>query len=64
MITMASCSVWSMWEANGTIAEMAPSLATDGEMNVEAKALRVKSPEPPMPFMMREPPTWVELMLP
>lgn len=53
-----------MCEAKGTTAEIAPSFATDGEMNVEAKAFRVKSPEPPIPFMSRVPLTWVELMLP
>src|SRR5699024_10692857 len=34
MITMVSCSVWSMCEAKGTIAEIAPSFATDGETKV------------------------------
>ena len=61
---MTSCSVWSMCDAKGTIAEMAPSLASDGVMNDEMKPLRVKSPEPPMPFMIREPETFVELTLP
>ncbi len=44
--------------------EMAPSLAVEGDMKIERKALRAKSPEPPMPFMMRVPMTWVEFTLP
>ncbi len=44
--------------------EMSPSLAVDGVMNTEMKALRAKSPEPPMPFWMREPITWVEFTVP
>ena len=48
----------------GTMAEILPPLAVDGVMKIETKALRAKSPEPPMPFWMRVPITWVELTLP
>ena len=62
--TCTSCSVWSTWLAIGTMHEMAPPLAVEGVTNMEMKALRAKSPEPPMPFWMREPMMWVELTLP
>ena len=64
MMTDTSCSVWSTWLTIGTIAEMAPPLAVDGETKQLNAALRVKSPEPPMPFCIFEPMTWVEFTLP
>ena len=51
MMTDTSCSVWSTWLTIGTIAEMASPFAVDGETKQEKKTLRVKSPEPPMPFL-------------
>jgi hypothetical protein len=39
-------------------------LATEGAMKNEMKALRAKSPEPPIRFMIRDPMTCVELTLP
>ncbi|MNV59759.1 hypothetical protein D3C71_1522030 [compost metagenome] len=63
-ITDTSCSVWSTWLTIGTIAEMLPFLAVDGLRNADRNPLRAKSPEPPMPFMIRVPITWVELTLP
>ena len=48
----------------GTIFEILPSLVIDGQEKMEIYALRVKSPEPPIPFIIRVPVTWVELMLP
>ncbi len=32
---VTSCSVESMWLANGTIAEMRPSRAVEGDMKIE-----------------------------
>ena len=46
------------------MAEIFPPLAVDGVTKMEMKALRAKSPEPPMPFWMRYPMMWVELTLP
>ena len=48
----------------GTMQEMVPPLALEGVMKIEMKALRAKSPEPPMPFMIEVPMMWVELTLP
>ncbi len=48
----------------GTMVEMSPPFAVDGAIMMEMKALRVKSPEPPMPFCMLVPIIWVELTLP
>ena len=59
-----SCSVWSTWLAIGTIEEIVPPLAVLGERKIDRKPLRAKSPEPPMPFMIRLPMMWVELTLP
>ena len=44
--------------------EGAPPLLALGQEKMEMKALRVKSPLPPIPFIMRVPSTWVELTLP
>ena len=46
------------------MAEIFPPFLIEGIMKTEMKALRAKSPDPPIPFMMREPIRWVELMLP
>ncbi len=46
------------------IAEIAPRLAVEGVTKIDRKALRAKSPEPPIPFWIREPITWVEFTLP
>ena len=59
-----SCSVWSTWLAIGTIAEMAPSLAVEGDRKKLQNPLRAKSPLPPMPFMIALPMMWVEFTLP
>ena len=59
-----SCSVWSTWETIGTTLEIAPALAAALVTNTDRWALRAKSPEPPMPFIMWVPPTWVEFTLP
>jgi hypothetical protein len=48
----------------GTMHEIMPPLASEGVMKIDKYALRAKSPEPPMPFMMDEPMMWVELTLP
>ena len=64
MIRSTSCSVWSTWLTIGVMAEIAPPFAVDGVTKAEKKPLRVKSPEPPMPFCIREPMMWVELTLP
>ena len=48
----------------GVIAEIVPFFAVDGLRNADRKPLRAKSPEPPMPFMIRVPMTWVELTFP
>ena len=56
--------MWSTWLTIGTIDEMLPCLAVDVLRNTDKKPLRAKSPEPPMPFMIELPITWVELMLP
>ncbi len=64
MSTWTSCSVWSWWLTIGTKQEMLPCLAVDGVTKQEMYALRVKSPEPPMPFCIFEPMTWVEFTLP
>ena len=44
--------------------EIAPFLALDGVMKIEMKALRAKSPEPPIPFMIEVPMMCVEFTLP
>ncbi|MNF10865.1 hypothetical protein D3C80_2119410 [compost metagenome] len=59
-----SCSVWSTWLTIGTTLEIAPPLAIDLVTNTARWALRAKSPEPPMPFIILVPQTWVELTLP
>ena len=46
------------------MAEILPPFAVEGVMKIDTYALRAKSPEPPMPFWIREPITWVELTLP
>ena len=43
---------------------MRPSFVTDGHEKIEMYALRVKSPEPPMPFIILVPSTWVEFTHP
>ena len=48
----------------GTMLEIWPPFAVDGVRNIEIYALRAKSPEPPMPFWIREPMMCVELTLP
>src|ERR1700722_10984738 len=48
----------------GTIAEIAPSLAVEGDRKKLQNPLRAKSPLPPMPFMIALPMTWVEFTLP
>ncbi|MNC83597.1 hypothetical protein D3C75_1376450 [compost metagenome] len=59
-----SCSLWSTCGVIGTTLEMAPPLATDLVTKMARWALRVKSPEPPRPFIMWVPLTWVEFTLP
>ncbi|MNO10002.1 hypothetical protein D3C81_2335880 [compost metagenome] len=56
--------MWSTWLTIGTTLEMLPPLAMDFVTNTARCALRAKSPEPPMPFIIFVPPTWVELTLP
>ncbi|MNP72234.1 hypothetical protein D3C76_1687410 [compost metagenome] len=56
--------MWSTWLTIGTTLEIAPPLAIDLVTNTARWALRAKSPEPPMPFIIRVPHTWVELTLP
>ena len=48
----------------GTIELMFPFLAVDGVVKIEIYALRVKSAEPPIPFIIFEPRTCVLLMFP
>ncbi|CFO09949.1 Uncharacterised protein [Bordetella pertussis] len=48
----------------GTTLEISPFLAMDLVTKMDRCALRTKSPEPPMPFIIWVPPTWVELTLP
>ena len=50
--------------ALGTIEEIVPFLAVEALRKIDRKPLRAKSAEPPSPFMMLLPITWVELMLP
>ncbi|MCY1466861.1 hypothetical protein D9M71_853470 [compost metagenome] len=52
-----SCSVWSTWLTIGTTLEIAPPLAIDLVTKIARCALRAKSPEPPMPFIIRVPQT-------
>ena len=59
-----SCSLWSTWLAIGTTLEIAPFLAIDLVTNIAKWALRAKSPEPPIPFIIRVPHTCVEFTLP
>ena len=51
-------------ETIGTNALILPSFAVDGVVKMDNMAERVKSPEPPIPFIILVPDTWVELMLP
>ena len=44
--------------------EMSPSFAVDAHVKMEMYALRSKSPEPPMPFIIFVPEMCVELALP
>ena len=44
----------------GTMFEITPPFVTEGQEKMERYALRVKSPEPPMPFMIEEPQTCEE----
>ena len=48
----------------GTMVLILPPFAVDGQVNIERKAFRAKSPEPPMPFIMSSTSTWVLLTLP
>ena len=41
-----------------------PPFAVDGQVKMERNAFRAKSPEPPMPFIMLRPSTWVLFTLP
>jgi hypothetical protein len=41
--------------ARGTMVLIFPPLAVEGQVKKERKALRAKSPEPPMPFIMFRP---------
>ena len=40
------------------------AVIVDGVVKMDNMAERVKSPEPPIPFIILVPDTWVELMLP
>ncbi len=42
-------------ETIGTTEEIAPPLATDFATKIDRKALRAKSPEPPIPFIISVP---------
>lgn len=64
MSTLTECSDWSTCDTIGTIAEILPSLAVEGVVKIEMYALRVKSQEPPMPFIILVPRTCVELTFP
>ena len=44
--------------------EIVPFFAVDGVVNTESAALRAKSPEPPSPLTIWQPPMCVELTLP
>src|ERR1022692_664695 len=44
--------------------EIFPAFSVGGELKIEMYALRVKSPDPPMPFIRFRPITWVELTFP
>ncbi len=57
MSTLTECSDWSTCDTIGTIAEILPSLAVEGVVKIEMYALRVKSQEPPMPFIILVPRT-------
>ena len=46
------CSLWSTWLQKGTIVEILPPLAIEGQTNTERSAFRSKSPEPPIPFII------------
>jgi hypothetical protein len=48
----------------GTTVEMQPDFAMEGQTKIDRYALRAKSPLPPMPFIIRQPPTCVELTWP
>ena len=48
----------------GTMELMQPPFAVEGHEKIEMYALRVKSPEPPMPFIIFVPQMWVEFTLP
>ena len=64
IIMSTECSLWSKWETMGTIALISPPFATDGQLNIDVYALRVKSAEPPMPFIIFVPTTCVEFTFP
>ena len=51
-------------DTSGTMVLILPPLAVDGHVNIDRYALRVKSPEPPMPFIIFRPITCVLLTLP
>ena len=53
-----------MWLTSGTMVRILPPLAVDGQVKIERYALRVKSPEPPMPFIIWRPITCVLFTLP
>ena len=63
-MTCTLCSLWSRCETMGTIGLILPPLTVEGHVKIEMKALRVKSPEPPMPFIICRPMTCVLLTLP
>src|SRR5208282_676155 len=48
----------------GTIVEIFPCFSTDGQVKIEMWAFLVKSPEPPIPFIICLPMRCVELTLP
>jgi len=62
-MTCTECSLWSAWLTSGTIVLILPPSGR-GQVKIEMKALRVKSPDPPMPFMMLRPMIWVLFTLP
>jgi len=64
MMTWTECSLLSRWLTRGTMVLIFPPLAVEGQVKMERKALRAKSPEPPIPFIMFRPITWVLFTLP
>ena len=50
--TCVLCSVWSTWGTIGTTAETAMPLAVLRAIKIGEYALRAKSPDPPIPFII------------